>query len=328
MKAILLFFVGLICVARAQDSTETPPPPPPPVQADSSDPASILKRVLTTYKSMATYRSVGRIISERDEGTTHIQTTTTFTIGLKKPNSYLITWSQTSIPAALPQGGAVWNDGSQPYLYLLMNNAYAKVGDDVSALGGATAVSGGAANTIPSLFFPAFTDKGFALARLKNPTVEKSDFMGGEDCYVLSGSSATSKKETFWISKSSNLILKYEKSLEAPEGGAAPEVSEDVIEKAIKAMGQPVTEENKKQVRDMIQTAKGTMANGGANGVSTEMQMEITNPKFTDKDFQFTPPAGASLTNSLMGPQAATSQPEQAPPGSGSTNAAVPVVTH
>jgi hypothetical protein len=306
MKAIFFVILGILSLANAQDSLVTPPPSPSSA-VDSNDPASpvsILKRVLTTYKSMPTYCSNGTIVSERMEGTTKIVTTTTFSLNLKKPNFYVITWNQTSIPQALPQGGAVWSDGTQPYLYLLMNKSYAKIGDDVAALGAANAVSAGATNTIPSLFFPAFTDKGFALARLKNPVVERSDFMGGEDCYVLSGASNLSKRETFWISKSSNLILKYEKSLEPPADGVkSPEITEDVIEKALRALGQPVTEENKKQVRDMMKTANGTMVSGDANGISTEMQMEITHPNFAATDFHFTPPSGTTLTDSMAGVQ-------------------------
>jgi len=287
--------------------------PPSQVEPEKNDAASVLKRVEATYKAMESYRANGTIISEKEMGSTTVRTTTTYSILLKKPNLYLISWNQTAVPTALPQGGAVWNDGTQPYLYLLMNKAYAKVGDDVSALGGANAVSDGATNTIPSLFLPSFTSKGFALARLRNPVIEKSEYMGGNDCFVLSGSSSISKKETFWISKSSNLILKYEKSLETPEGGAAPEVSEEVIEKAIRAMGQPVTEENKKQVREMVQTAKGAIKNSENNGESTETQMEITNPKLTEKDFSFTPPPGTTQVDSMMGPQTEPSPSPQPP---------------
>ncbi len=304
MKVIFLVILGFLSLARAEDLTE-PPTPNPSSSADPSNPASpasILKRVQATYQSMQTYCSNGTIVSERMEGTTKIQTTTTFSINLKKPNLYLISWNQTSIPQALPQGGAVWSDGTQPYLYLLMDKTYTKIGDDVAALGAANAVSGGASNTIPSLFFPAFTNKGFALARLRNPVVDKSDFIGGEDCYVLSGSSNLSPKETFWISKSSNLILKYERSLDAPvDGVKTPEITEDVIEKALRALGQPVTEENKKQVREMMKTANSTMQSGDANGTSTEMQLQITNPNFAASDFHYAPPSGTTLTDSLAG---------------------------
>jgi len=304
MKLILPLVLGLTGVAQAQYFPTFNTNPPSHVEPEKNDAASILKRVEATYKAMESYRANGTIISEKEMGGTTVRTTTTYSILLKKPNLYLITWNQTAVPAALPQGGAVWNDGTQPYLYLLMNKSYAKVGDDVSALGAANAISDGATNTIPSLFLPSLTSKGFALARLRDPVIEKSEYMGGNDCFVLSGSSAISKKETFWISKSSNLILKYEKSLETPDGGAAgPEVSEEVIEKAIRAMGQPVTEENKKQVREMVVAAKGSIKNSENNGISTETQMEITNPKLTEKDFTFTPPAGTAQTDSMMGSQ-------------------------
>jgi hypothetical protein len=254
-------------------------------------------------------------------GGTKIQTTTTFSIKLKKPNFYLITWSQTgAMPQGMAQAGAVWSDGTQPYLYMGVTNAYSKIGDDASALGAATGISGGAAYTIPSLFLPAFTDKAFALSRLKNPVIEKTEPIAGEDCYVLSGSSNASKKETFWISKSSSLILKYERSFEPPAGGMViPDISDEDLEKSLRVMGQPVTEESKKQMRDMMQTAKNSLKNGGPSGSSTETQIDISNPDLTANDFHFTLPNGTALKDSLFGPQAGFTKLTQSSSGSSSS---------
>ena len=42
------------------------------------------------------------------------------------------------------QAGAVWNDGTQPYLYMGVANADAKMTGDIFALGAATGISSGA----------------------------------------------------------------------------------------------------------------------------------------------------------------------------------------
>ena len=263
MKYILLFLLGFICLARAQEPYISP--------VDPNDVHHVIARVIATYKSMESYSSNGSIVTDQMTGGFHVVTTTTFAIKLKKPNLYLITWSQTSIPAALPQGGAVWNEGTQPYLYLVMDNSYSKIGSDVAALGAANSISAGVTDTIPSLFLPAFTDKGAAVSRLLDPVIEKTDFANGEECYVISGQTNLSKKETFWISKASNLVLKFEKDLEAPVGGATVTyLSDDDLEKALKALGQPVTEETKRQTRELLKTAGSTIKNGDVTGTSVE----------------------------------------------------------
>jgi hypothetical protein len=295
MKSTLLLIFGFLALVNSQDA-----PPRSTVQAENIDPSIILNKILSKYKSLETYSSNGTIVSNAEVGATKIQTTTTFSIKLKKPNFYLVTWSQTGV---MPQVGAVWNDGTQPYLYMGTANAYSKIGDDVSALGAATGISGGAAFTIPSLFLPALTDKIFILSRLKNLAIEKSEPIRGEDCYVLTGSSDASKKETFWISKSSSFILKYERSLEPPAGGVViPNISEEDLEKSLSAMGKPVTEESKKQMREMLQTAQTNLQNSGLRGSSIETHIDISSPNMTPNDFHFTLPQGAILKDSMMGP--------------------------
>jgi hypothetical protein len=103
------------------------------------------------------------------------------------------------------QSGTVWSDGTQPYLYMGTLHAYSKMSSDEIAVAGATGVSGGAAMTIPSLFLPVL-EKYALFSRLKDPKLEKTERVGDEDCYVVSGTSAISTKETFWISKS-KLVL-------------------------------------------------------------------------------------------------------------------------
>lgn len=105
--------------------------------AEETDPSAIFKKVMEKYKSMQTYSSEGTIVSDMDIGSMEVSLETSFSMKLKKPNLYLISWKGNM------QSGAVWNDGTQSYLYMGMV-AYSKMKSDEMALAGATGISGGA----------------------------------------------------------------------------------------------------------------------------------------------------------------------------------------
>ena len=83
----------------------------------------VLQQVSEKYKTMETYKAEGTILMDAETSGRKVQLETSFTILLKKPDLYLITWKQTGI---VPQSGAAWSDGTQPYLYMGATNAYAK----------------------------------------------------------------------------------------------------------------------------------------------------------------------------------------------------------
>ena len=269
--------------------------------AEDISPSEIFENVKTAYTSMDTYKSQGTITSNIDTDGMKINTETSFSIILKKPNLYLISWTQERT-SGMPQSGAVWSDGAQSYLYMGAMNAYSKTGSDELALGGATGISGGAAFTIPSLFLSVFKEQLDPFSRLKDPQIEKTQKVGQENCYVISGSSSISKKETLWVSKTSYLIKKYDRSLEPPEGGRQmPEMTDEQLEEAIKGMGQEVTEESKQKMREMMKRSKDVLKTADMKGSSTELHAEISSPKMNTKDFQFALPEGTVLKESLFG---------------------------
>lgn len=270
---------------------------------DEPEPTEIIEKTISTYNSMQTYKAQGAITLDVDASGVKINTETAFSILLKKPNLYLISWTKktTQMPGKA-QSGAVWSDGTQPYLYMGMKNAYSKMASDEIALGGATGISGGAAFTIPSIFFTAFKELPDPFSRLKNPKVERVEKVGKEDCYVLSGASTISQKEEFWISKSRYLILKYNRSLEPPEGGIAmPEMTDEQLEEAIKGMGQEVTEQSKNRMREIMKSSKDLLKTARMKGSSTEVHTDISSPEMNSEDFQFALPDGAVLQESVFG---------------------------
>ena len=136
---------------------------------DDASPNEILKKVASTYKGMNTYTAEGTITSDIDTGGMKMKMETSFSILLKKPNLYLISWVQKNMPMpGRVQSGAVWSDGTQPYLYMGVRNTYSKMTSDKIAISSATGISGGAAFTIPSLFLSAFKDQPALFFRLND----------------------------------------------------------------------------------------------------------------------------------------------------------------
>ena len=282
--------------------TKTPTTSEP--NTTTGDPAQkILDRVVAAYKSIHTYKAQGTITSHIDVGGSKTSTETSFSIVLKKPNLYLISWNQTNTAMpAMAQSGAVWNDGTQPFLYIGIMNAYAKMGKDEIALCGATGITGGAAYTIPSLFLSVFAEQSVPFARLIKPKLEKEEKVGEQDCYVVSGASKISKMERFWISKSTDLILKYYRSLEAPEGGfAMPELTDEQLKESIKGMGQEITAESLQNMRKMMKTSTEMLKTAHVTGSSTEIHTDISSPDVSKDAFRFALPEGAVLKDSLFG---------------------------
>lgn len=272
------------------------------VFGDDISPNEILKKVVATYSAMKTYKAEGTITSDIDIDGMKTIMETSFSILLKKPNLYLISWAKKNMfmPSDV-QPGTVWSDGIQPYLYMGKMNTYSKVTSDEIALSSATGVSGGVALTIPLLFLPVFKNQPAPFSRIKDPKIEKTEKVGGEDCYVLSGSSAISKKETFWISKTSYLIRKYYRSFEPPEGIVIPEMTDEQLEEAIKGMGQEVTEESKKSMREMLEKSKAMLQTAKMNGFFSEFHANVSSPELNRNDFKFALPEGAVLKDSLFG---------------------------
>jgi len=271
--------------------------------ADDITPSEILELAEAAYKSMDTYKAEGTVTSDIDTGGMKVNAETSFSMVLKKPNLYLITWAQTnSAMPSMSQSGAVWSDGDQPYLYMGRMNTYSKMGSDDAALGGAAGMSGGAVVTVPSLFLSTFDEQPGPFARLIEPQIEKTEKIEGEDCYVVSGSSSISKEESFWISKKSFVIKKHHRSLEAPEGGMAiPEMTDEQLDAAVRAMGQEVTEESRKNMAEMVKASRSMVKNMDMKGSSTEVHTDISSPELSKIAFKYSPPEGAVLKESLFG---------------------------
>jgi len=278
----------------AVQSKDTAAPGTTPRAASEPEPSEIFKEVAAAYNGMETYSDEGTIAADVDAGGVKQKIETAFSLKMKKPNSYLITWDQNM--GFFKQSGAVWNDGTQPYFYMGATKSYSKMGSDEIALGAATGVSNGAATTVPSLFLAVYKNPPAPFAQLVDPKLQPSESIDGDDCYVISGSSATAKHETCWVSKKSHLIRKYSRSLEPPEGDLkVPNVTDAQLDEAIKGMGQEVTNERRDAMRKMMTSAKDMMKGMKIQGAFTELHTKITSPNLAPTDFSFTVPEGTTL---------------------------------
>lgn len=239
------------------------------INANAENPSvkEILNKVVATYKSMKTYKCKGTR-SSFEKSTMGTGTGGgTFTILLKKPNLYLITW--TSAIALPGDSVALWSNGTQPYLYRL--KTYNKMFNEDIALKNASIF--GLPSTVPVLFLPEFKREDAPFSWLKDPNVENIEKIGDEDCYVISGTSAVSKKVTIWISKTRNLIREMEYSLEPPEGGR---------------QRPGMTDEQKEREKHYVEEYKRRKT----SGFYTEVYTDISFPELDKEDFNFIVPEG------------------------------------
>jgi len=267
--------------------------------AQDTDPGAILKKVAAAYDALDSYSATGIVLSEIDSNGTKINLTTSFSIKLKKPNLYQITWDQKN--SGMPdssQPGAVWNTGTQPYVYLGIAKAYSKISNDEMALSAATGISDGVAFTIPSLFLK---QEATPFSRFSEFRLIGTEVVEGEECYIINGSSPVSKNESFWVSKKSYLIRKHARALDQSGGsGEILKMTDQDLDAAIKAMGQEVTAASKEAMKKMMKEAQEMMSKSNVKGMVTELHIKMSMPKLVAGDMAFKVPEGTALKESLF----------------------------
>src|SRR6266850_6995556 len=188
---------------------------------DDLAPGEIIRKTQETYASIASYSDEGQIVATMD-GTTN---TTAFTIRLARTNFYRVEWEQNSKTSYSTGSAAVqaaWSSGA--YHFLEMGyGPQVKVSRDI-ALAEAADLSGGAAATIPRIFFNMqWGDPGDQLGDSPWSANRQTDEnVGGVDCYVLTGE-LQGQTKTLWIGKQDFLIrqLRTVTSAEAMRAMAA-----------------------------------------------------------------------------------------------------------
>jgi outer membrane lipoprotein-sorting protein len=210
-----------------------------PAEAQAPDAAQLLVDVRAKYASLQSYSAVGDTVAGFTNASgASPEVRSTFTIKLARPQMYRIDWEQrlTSMK------GSVWSDGESRFVTIADQTS--QPADTGTAIAMATGVSGGAANTIPSIFFNLSANR--IPRRSNGVAITGEERIDGDDCYVLKAASGN-METTFWVSKDSKLIRRVRTD---SSGFKPPEITDDVRRQALQSMGRPVTDEAIREMRD------------------------------------------------------------------------------
>jgi hypothetical protein len=203
--------------------------------------------------------------------------TTTFTIRLARPNLYRIEWEQVyPAPGQFTNRGAVWSAGDGNYL-LLGGNQQSKQDDMNLALASATGVSGGAAGTLPPIFFESQMD---LLKNLKNTARPPEEKIGNDACYVVSGDVA-GMKLVLWITK--DFLLKQKRQI-LGSALAIPKTSDADIKKTLEQLNQSATPEAIEQMKTSMQRMQAMSSKIKGSLTETYEKVEL-NPSLKKEAF-------------------------------------------
>ncbi len=179
-----------------------------------SDPsaAAILHRVFESYRSISNYNDIGL---SREDSISRTQTTA-FLIQLGRSDLYRIEWKHSVNDT---YDGAIWSKGQGNFELLTdprFTNApqlspaiYQRLKNGDAAFEAVGNLSGGAAWTIPPLFFGHLGNGGFGLIGQSCDFRKRLDEkINGVDCYVLTGHLKVTADlpVTLWIGKSDFLL--------------------------------------------------------------------------------------------------------------------------
>lgn len=264
--------------------------------AEELSPQQMLYRSRAAFQAADTFQAEGAATMPVMQGSQlHAEMRTTYTICLKRPNLYRITWIR-EIEDFPRSNGAIWNAGGKPFVYVEDLRVYGRVDTNLKAFEAMSTFSGGAAGCILSML--AADEAGHpelnCLLLLKEPQFLEEAVFDGDPCYVISGLSDLTGQTTLWISKASFFLRKYEYSLEARD--KAPSTIETGDHDTATCPTDVVTagkEEDRKRTQPIARQ-------GDMDSTRTETYHNIRSPALTIKDFNFRPPEGTRQDDSVF----------------------------
>lgn len=168
--------------------------------ADTFTPGQIFEKVRANYDSLSSYSDKGQVTATMDGDVTVTQ----FTIRLARTSCYRIEWQRYSAPSLSTENSppsAVWCSGAGNYLEA-GRGVQGPVDRQIALTSGA-ALSGGAAGTIPELFFSLQAELNELEWDEKRQPDEK---LGDIDCYLLAAELPSGVTKTYWVGKQDFLI--------------------------------------------------------------------------------------------------------------------------
>jgi WD40 repeat protein len=262
---------------------------------NSSRPAStaidLLRRVSEKYGSLSSLSATGRIVTDAapQNGATPTTLEHTFSINLARPEFYRIEWTNTIKNIGVKLSGAAWSNG-EGHRVLMNGNVTAFLNREM-ALATATGISGGAAHTVPILFFK---DEGQGLHQIfSDARALPDDTLEGELCHVVTGKNAD-RQFTLWITKK-DLLLKQSRTVRTgkpttSEASQTTPLSDGNWQKLLKSMGMDSSPQAVSQMKNQIHAMKETA--GAMQITMTEIFDRVTvNDLMIKEDFDVKVPA-------------------------------------
>jgi outer membrane lipoprotein-sorting protein len=265
-------------------------------------PTEVVQKAQEKYRSLTHYSASGTTVAIIDMSVQEEKpkddaagwnkpqrVTHSFSLRLARPSLYRIEWEQKLQPG-FSNKGAVWSSGDGDFV-LIGDSRYSKISNRDLALSTATGISGGAAHTIPAVFFDSSES---LLKTLSNLTAQKDEAIAGDDCHVISGD-VGGQKMILWISKKSFLIAQKQHIL----GGSVrrTEMSDEDIAKALKSLNKEATPEAIAQMRKTMEMAMAMTSK--MKGTMTETHHDIIlDAPVEKKEFEVKVPAGLKPTAS------------------------------
>jgi len=246
--------------------------------------SDLLAQVQATYDKMQSYSSTGDITANIDmPGITQQEVHTNFSIKMARPDLYRIEWEA---PAMMSRG-AVWSAGDGNFLTRAGQAKPLQAKDMPTALAMATGISGGAAATIPAIFFRLSNNN---LKRFKDGTFGPDASIDGDLCYVVTGKTGTFGT-TLWISQKSKLLRQIRDDFSGPM--KIPEMTDEQARETLQSMGQKPTAEGIKSMKAMM-AASQDMMKSGMTEISIQVQRQVVvNASLRKADFS--PQAGSRI---------------------------------
>lgn len=270
--------------------------------AEAPTPEFLIRQVINTYRSLDTYRVSGHTdseITDFKQGGKVSRLTHRFTLLLKKPNGYLITWESDFPPFQMARQGAAWNTGTQAYVYMQTAKGYMKIPTDIVNLQSQAGVSSGSTAIIPELFFAFFPEKELRISQLNDPVVKGREEIAGEQCYVLEGRN-NNMVFTYWISVDNFFIRQHTFHVHDPNGQEMDfELTEEEAKAALRSRGVEPSKERIELFIRMLGMAKKTMQNQRTQIIATDHFSDISLPPVSAQDLQFAVPEGIPLKEDI-----------------------------
>lgn len=272
--------------------------------ADEPTPEFLIRQVINTYRSLATYRVTGQTdteITDFNQGGKVSHLTHRFSILLKKPNGYHLTWEDDFPPYYRAKQGAAWNSGSQLYIYHQALKGYMKLPTDFINLRTHAGVSTGTTLIIPELFFAFFPEEDTQLSRLEDPVVKGREEIDGVQCYVLEGRDRK-MVVTYWISIDNFLIRQYALLFDNPNGRELDlDTTEEEAKADLRAQGLEPTEERIQNFIRTLEISSKVLKKRRSQVIATHHFSHISLPDIQPENLEFSIPEGIPLKEDLWG---------------------------